>query len=440
MREALVLLAAANVAAIGFASHALAQLPSPSTRALGMGDNYTAAASGYSAVAWNPALLAFSERERANGRADERRPARSLALFAVRGVAGLSPIGLGDVSDWQGRNVPTSVREDWLRAIETDGREAGSAGGDATYVAAHFGRLGFQASSTLRAVGDLTPGAAELLFFGNAGRTGEPRALAVGGSEIRAHAASTIAVGYGLPVRAGKLGNAAVGVVVKYSVGHMLLLGRAGGSSVADQPAINLSFPTVGTSTEQLAPTARAGHGIGLDVGIATRLGGLTLGARMQNVLNTFSWNAAKLEYREGLAQFDYTITSTDFEAQTFENAPTELRQAVSDARFARTLSVGSAYEAAPRLMLTSDVRVRFGHTTLAEPNSFHLGSGAEYRLLPRMSLRGGAAVLAHGFQIGGGVGWKLGPLHLAGSLVRRSTDYGSGTVSMITLFSTTGE
>ena len=35
-----------------------AQLPDPSTRALGMGGAYTSLARGYEAVAWNPAMLA----------------------------------------------------------------------------------------------------------------------------------------------------------------------------------------------------------------------------------------------------------------------------------------------------------------------------------------------------------------------------------------------
>ncbi len=52
------LLGAAAVVALA-ARPAAAQLPSASASALGVGDNYTALARGYNAVAWNPAGLAM---------------------------------------------------------------------------------------------------------------------------------------------------------------------------------------------------------------------------------------------------------------------------------------------------------------------------------------------------------------------------------------------
>src|SRR5918911_5051906 len=70
---------------------ALAQLPSASASSLGLGDNYTALANGYNAVAWNPARLAMPGS-----------PHFSLALLPARLGGGLDPITLSDVADYSG--------------------------------------------------------------------------------------------------------------------------------------------------------------------------------------------------------------------------------------------------------------------------------------------------------------------------------------------------
>lgn len=410
------------VVASAASARVFAQIPSPSTRALGMGDNYTAAGSGYSAVAWNPALLGLTD------------VSSSLAIFPVRGVAGLTPIGLTDLSEWQGTTVPAAVREGWLSRIEGNGREAGSAGGDATYVAAHIGRVGFQLSSSLRAVGDLTPGAAELLFFGNAGRTGEPRDLTVGGSEFRAHAISTAALSYALPLRTSGERHSAIGATVKYTIGHMLMLGHAAGKSIAAEPAIDLAFPIVATSSDL---NVRAGAGASVDLAFATRRGAVTFGANLRNALSAFSWDASRLEFREGLAQFDQASKATDFDAYAFASAPADLKRAVADAHFARAVAAGVAINMSPRFMISNDLHIRLERTTLADQSSFHLGSGAEYQIAPALFLRAGATVLENGYQFSGGFGWKLGLANVAASVARRNTGFGSGTITMITLFST---
>src|SRR5207253_3073963 len=83
-----------------FVSTASAQLPSSSTRALGMGDNATASAVGFNAVAWNPALLGLPNN-----------PKGSFTLLPLRGIAGLGPVKLADIADYSDKFVPASVRE-----------------------------------------------------------------------------------------------------------------------------------------------------------------------------------------------------------------------------------------------------------------------------------------------------------------------------------------
>src|SRR5919206_5228981 len=102
---------AAAIIALACAAHpAAAQLPSASAVALGTGDNYTALARGYNAVAWNPAGLAMPGN-----------PGFSLTILPVRGSGGLSPITLSDVADFSGTTIPDDVKASWLERIAAAG-------------------------------------------------------------------------------------------------------------------------------------------------------------------------------------------------------------------------------------------------------------------------------------------------------------------------------
>ncbi|MGQ0563387.1 MAG: hypothetical protein ACT443_16140 [Gemmatimonadota bacterium] len=412
--------------ALSSAHAAAAQLPSASTRALGMGDNYTALARGYAAVSWNPALLGLPGN-----------PGASLALLPVRGIAGLDPVTLGDIADFEGQVVPATVREQWLTRIEAEGSEQGTGGGDATYVAAQIGRLGVQVGSQFRAVGNLSPGAAELLFFGNAGRTGEPREIELSGSDLAAHASSTVALSFALPLGSSDFAQTAVGVTAKYTLGHLFLFGEDQGSTITADPSVNVRFPIIGTSTDDF--NANGGSGFGLDIGFAARRGALTVGATIQNVINTFEWHDDKLIFREGLATFDDETSESSFDEAPFATAPANLRQLVEDAKFKPTIGAGFALEATSQLTLSGDLRARTGDSMLEDEPKLHLGAGAEFRALPILPIRVGVAYVTEGYQIGGGVGLNLGPLNIAASIAQRKTDLGKDTISMFTLISTTG-
>src|SRR5919206_4656656 len=87
---------AAAIIALTCAAHpAAAQLPSASAVALGTGDNYTALARGYNAVAWNPAGLAMPGN-----------PGFSLTILPVRGSGGVGPPPPTDRPHFQGAPTP----------------------------------------------------------------------------------------------------------------------------------------------------------------------------------------------------------------------------------------------------------------------------------------------------------------------------------------------
>lgn len=415
--------ASAFTLAFSCVTAAAAQLPSPSPRALGMGDNYTASARGFEAVSWNPAMLGMADG-----------PRNSFTVLPVRGVAGLDPVTLADFKDFEGQFVPASVREQWLTRIEGEGTEQGTVGLDATYLALQIGRVGFQVASSARAVADLSPGAAELLLFGNAGRTGQPRSFDLNGSSIASQAVTTVALSYGIPLGNSSDGTGAVGITAKYTMGHMLMLASDQGSQLTATPTVDLDFPVVGTSTDEFE--LDNGNGFGLDIGFAVQRGRMTVAGAIQNVVNTFGWNDTKLTYREGSATFDGNVKESDFDEQPLANAPAALRGLVDDARFKPVLAAGLAVEASRKLTISADVRSRVGDTTMPDVAKLHAGIGAEFRPVSVLSLRAGGALLTGGFQIGGGVGLNIGPLNLAASIVSRDTDLGKDMITMFSVIS----
>jgi hypothetical protein len=98
---------------------AAAQIANALPAAMGMGDNYTAVARGYAAVAWNPAGLGMSGG-----------PQASASIGALRVLGGMGPVTLSDLRDWQGELVPLDVRERWLADIRSAGGQTGAAGFD----------------------------------------------------------------------------------------------------------------------------------------------------------------------------------------------------------------------------------------------------------------------------------------------------------------------
>ena len=77
--------------------------------------------------------------------------------------------------------MPDAVRDEWLAQVLEAGGQTGSVSAGGTPIALTIGPVGIQVSSRASAeVADLSTDAAELLLYGNAGRTGEPRDFDLG--------------------------------------------------------------------------------------------------------------------------------------------------------------------------------------------------------------------------------------------------------------------
>lgn len=403
-----------------------AQLPNSSAAALGMGENYTAAARGFAAVAWNPAGLGV-----------DGGPKVSFAILSTRALGGLDPVSLKDLKEHEGQTLSAQIRQQWLDEITAEGSEAGSGGADITFLAATVGRVGLQLSGSARAAANMGPGAAELLLFGNAGRTGSPSNISLAGSSFDAVITSTAALSYAQPFIRTADRSLAIGATLKYTFGHLMFTGQdAGGTVTADPLQVKFDFPMVVSDTVFVFDKLDNGSGIGLDLGATYVTGPWSFGAVARNVFNTFQWDESSLFYRPGEVLFNANESETDFTPQPFSSAPASLQSRVDDYVGQAEFGGGVAFQPSRRIMVTADYRQRAGEPRLGESKS-HMGAGIELRPLSFLPIRAGGALLNDGGRYGTlGVGLEFGVLNLSASVAQRDTDLGMDHMAMFTLSS----
>ena len=394
-----------------------AQIPQASAAALGMGFNMTAAARGFAAIGHNPAGLGHPSS-----------PGFSLALLPISIETSLGPVGLGDLADWEGEVVPDQVKSDWLQRILTEGGQTGALGAGITPLAMTIGPLGLQVGVIAGTAMSLAPGITELLLYGNAGRTGSAQDLAFAESVVDGFALTTTALSYGTRVSPGLY----VGVTGTYIIGNGLVIGRDAGGSVGSDPVgVELAFPTIVPRDEDYP--FENGTGVGFDVGALWEEGTLTLGATVQNVINTFEWDLTEHVFRAIEATYDATTDTTDFDERPVSEAPASLLDLAADRTIKPVLSVGAAWQPGSLIRLQADVRKRISGGLEIGPE-FHAGVGAELRALSFLPLRAHVGVVTGGVQLGGGASLVLGPVNLTGGAAFRSGDAGDAVLGMFTL------
>jgi len=386
---------------------ASAQLPQASAAALALGNSMTASARGFAAVANNPAGL---------GHADS--PGFSLALFPVSVELGLGPVSPGDLVDYEGQVIPSSVANDWLSRITASGGQQGQFGVGVSGLALNVGPIGVQVGTVVGASMNLSPDAAELLLFGNAGRTGQASDLDLAGSTVDGFALSTVGISLGLEVSPGLY----LGATGNYTIGNGLVLGRDAGSALTASPLeVEVEFPMLLPDTED--PAFDNGTGVGLDVGAIWEAGpGLTLGATIQNVFHTFAWKTDEMSFIPGEAFADVDTTYSDFDEQPASAAPASLLDLVDDRTIKPVIAVGAEFQPSSLLKVQGDIRKRVAGGLEIGPE-FYAGVGVELGLLGFLPLRAHAAKVTGGLQVGGGASLVLGPVNLSGAGAYRSGD-----------------
>jgi hypothetical protein len=378
-----------------------AQLPNASPAATGLGGAYIARARGYDAVAWNPANLGLPGN-----------PGFSLGLVALQGASGLDPISLSDFAPYSGKVLPASQRETWLQTVAAKGGENGRVDAGITFVALSAGPFALQVASSVTGSTELSADAFEAILFGNAGRTGSPKSLSLEGSSLRVGAFTTAAASYGASLGS----HLALGVTGKYIVGNALGMAEDQGTATTAD-AVTVNFPLVYSHPDS---DIVAGSGLGLDLGLAWSLARFSFGATVQNVFNTFAWDAAKLRFKPGTATINGDANNSDFDDQAYANAPASLRARVADDKFAPIIAAGVAFAASSSITFSADWRQQTGDAMLLGPKTQASG-GLEFRGIPALRLRGGGSYLTGGWGVSGGVGLELGAYELGvGAAMRR--------------------
>ena len=377
-----------------------------SAAASAMGGNYTALARNFNAVAWNPANLGLDGNKRF-----------SLALSPQFGL-GTGPVTLQDLADYEGVVVPSLVREAWLQKIADNGGQNIGGEFNVTPLALSIGHFALAATTTIRTDGDLPAAVAELIMFGNAGRTGSPKDYELRDLRLDGNATSTVGLSYGRRIGLMPFGDFAIGVTGKYIIGHGMASMRDNGSTITSNPvAVTINAPIVVTDT---AEYMNNGSGYGLDVGATWKVGNLRAAAVVHDLFSTFAWNTDRLYYIPVEATFDESGSSQTIDSLVpLSSAPQavqdELRARIAGVKVTPTIALGVAWSGINRLTLTSDIRQRFGDG-LELGAKTQIGVGAELRLIPFIPLRAGITTLGDGMRYSGGLGLEFGVVNIQAS------------------------
>jgi hypothetical protein len=358
---------------------ALAAQGNASSAAAGMGGNYTAMARNFNAIAWNAANLGQPGNS-----------TFSLALSPQFG-AGTGPITFADLNEYGGQVVPDAVRQEWMQRInDNDGQFLG---GDVhvTPLALSVKNFALSATTTVRSKGVIPAAVAELLLFGNAGRTGSPQDYTAEELALDGNATTTIAAAFGMKLPVVPLGNFSIGVTGKYIIGHGLVSMRDNGSTITSNPlSVTLDAPLVMTDTAGDAAMDN-GSGVGLDLAAAWTMGSFRFGAVLKDFVNTFAWKTENLYYIPVNATYDQSGSSSEIDSiLPLSAAPAGLQQAlrerVTEATPEPTVVLGAAYTGFRRLTLAADLRTRFGDGLELGPKTA-MGVGAELKFIPFVPL-----------------------------------------------------
>jgi hypothetical protein len=391
------------LAALGFGALTAAplsgQLVSASTAGLGMAGNNGALARGVAALGTNPANLGFWDN-----------PGWTMVFPVVGARQGLSPVSLSDIADYEGRLIPDSQKEEWLREIEAEGGQNGLGALELALVGFSVRNVAFQVHTQGFGDANLNPEAAELLMFGNAGRTGSPRDFSLDGSSATTSGITTFAGG-----------------TLTYSVGNFVGLARDAGSEVTSDPIeVDVAFPVIHSDTDEY--DLSQGTGFGLDIGAAWLSGPLTLGATLHNVVHTFEFSTDGMVYRPLDIVFTEDGSSTDTDKRPIEEAPQFMLDELAALKFKPRLRLASAYEALDNLTFTADFVQRFGDGLPAGAKT-RLGVGMDWRAIDAISVQVGAGYVTGGYTAGFGSALTFGAFNLGGAFQLQRGDIGDASL-----------
>jgi len=393
-----------------------AQVPGSSARAVGMGGAYSALAQGYEAVGWNPAMLASSHQS-----------GLSIGLPQGRFELGNNAFSISDFRTYADKDLSDADKQYLLgRVVNDDSTWAvrGNVGVQGLGVSVGHFAVTLSASAGLTASANRD--AVDFALNGNGAFSTPGNFFNLAGSGGNGWGATTLAGSYAMTLPTG-IGRLAIGGTIKRVWGNFQGVARDNGSQVSPDTiaAVGQSLYTDYSDFSSVDVFGgAAGHGWGLDVGATLQLNPkLLLSASIINALATMSWDIDHLRYDR--ASYNLTFGLNGVVSDTSSNVTLRGSAISSDAqahalldtlnlnnKFSRVAHLGAAYRVAG-FTLGGDLRLRLKRG-MDEPYDKVLSAGAEYVVLGFLPLRAGIATdFDHNTGISGGLGLRLGPVHI---------------------------
>jgi hypothetical protein len=385
------------------------QLPGAGAEHPATAQTGTALVRGVEAIGVNPSALALPGT-----------PRWSVTLLPGFVDRGITPLGWSAVTGWEGRSISRAQREDWLRRLELDGPLVGSAEARVSGAAVQYRGFGVQVTTRGVANVQLSPGAAELILFGNAGRTGAPAELDLTGSHVEGQALTTVGLGWGGVAHRGGDGPGrwllALGGSVQVTRGHGLIMARGGGGgTVLDPPGVDIRFPALESTS------GTPGEGMGATVAASWLRGPLVVSVVLHDVIQSFGWREEAFHYRAGEAVLMDQELDTDTDRRPVEEAPPALRAELASRGIPSRLNLGMGWEAGERVALGWEVaRGSLAAAHGEVPVRFGMGTRLRIPLPGEPVFRGGVGVEEGSVDLAGGLGIRAGPVRFSSAVMGR--------------------
>jgi len=414
----------AALAAAATAAPALAQVP-VTPRALGMGGAYIGVARGSESLWENPANLALSGNARWSF---------AFPQLAVGGtILGLDTDELKDLKDYD--EVAPARAQEILAAIP-DGTDA-QVELRVPLVAISVGHTAVGVAYAFQ--GNHTVGHDIVDLFLNGYQNGRTN-YQVGNTAGQRTSFVDLAAAHGR-----SFGPVALGVTGHYYIGRAVAASRLSNPTycavATNGPVTNVCAPATATPPQDVNVTyesvrSTGGHGYGVDVGAAMHpIPGLTVGASVENVLGSMTWNDDLRARRIVLNRNDFENGDLDGISDRYDASETDYNEASAsalqkglrstlfdDTDFARVIKLGGAFAAPTGTTIGAEYRNRTDDSRLQGlwKQGFSVGVSQNLKVLT-LSV-GAAKDDADGSLLSAGL--ALGPLKLGiGRLNNGSTN-----------------
>lgn len=402
----------------------------PGARSVGMGGGGMVHASGVDAVELNPANLAagvgWSVSVFELGGSSLSTGATFSEIVAIMGgdFLGSADVNVSQVINAMGDGgIGLSlVSEGYTTAFAADQSAIPQPGSPPPSFGVTVGQFGFRVRS--RVFLDVTLGKDLADLIGNGFTESRIQEYSVGNTGFRELSVSEITASYGATLG----GLLAVGVGARYVKGHQMTDGRF------FEPVLDLASSPQTLTVPSVAVEATGGSGFGIDLGVSLELpNGLRVSASGTNVLQRMNWNDPLVSHSASFTDVDFDTTDFvdllgRYDSQPVDPSSVSLpvfqvsQNLFEESYYPAVFRGGVGFERGGTAIELSGVSVApRGRYRSAWDERISLGIEQE---VPVVTFRAGIARAQDGVQaLTGGLGFRIGPVHLDTSGGRFSGD-----------------